>query len=172
MTPDQPVLIGIVFATAGWLYTARRARSLARKQHTVNVMLQAAFNKEFRGSLVALAPHIKAKKCPDLEANDDLRAHVRFVLNHYEFVAAGLRAGDFDERLVRDSERGTIVALFETFQEHVWKQRDSRQRMTLYEHLEWLHGRWQRTPPNWFQRTCEAALARPWQGQRANPHAK
>jgi hypothetical protein len=47
---DSPtaILIGAGLATCGWLYGARRARTLPRKQHTVNVMLQAAFNQSYR----------------------------------------------------------------------------------------------------------------------------
>ena len=111
MDTSTAALVGAALATCGWLYTARRARTLSRKQHTVTVMLQASLNKEFRDALLVISDAMKNGACPDLEAdeNKELRFSMRFVTNHYEFVAAGLRNGDFDERLVRDSERGVIV---------------------------------------------------------------
>jgi hypothetical protein len=165
-------LVGAGLATCGWLYTARRARTLSRKQHTVSVMLQASLNKEFRDALVAISDAIKSGQCPDLESEDHrgLRQAMRFVANHYEFVAAGLRNGDFDERLVRDSERGTILNIFKFFEGHIYGLRKSRDRMTIYENLEWLHIRWTKKPPGMFQALVEWVRQQPYGGARANPH--
>jgi hypothetical protein len=159
--PETAVLIGASLATAGWLYTARRARMLSRKQHTVNIMLQASLNKDFRITRHMIGPHLRNKNLPsNLEEDEhkELQESVRMVANHYEFMAAGVRNGDFDERLLKDSERGTIVALFEGIEGYVWQMRTDRSRMAIYEHLEWLHGRWtQKRPP----RTClQTVIAR------------
>jgi Domain of unknown function (DUF4760) len=114
MDTATAALIGAALATAGWLYTARRARTLSRKQHSVSVMLQASFNSEFQGFVKTVAEHIKANDIAQrIGAGDDtLRMATRRVLNHYEFIASGLRNGDFDERLVMDSERSAIIQLF------------------------------------------------------------
>ncbi len=162
------VLIGAGAATTGWLYTARRSRTLAKKQHTINVILQTNFNKEFLDSRAAIAPHLKNGSCPDdviNGANDELRRHFRNILNHYEFVSAGLRNGDFEEKLVKDSERGTYIALYRCCEKYIWSVRDSRKRMTIYEHLEWIHNRWEAKPPGRIQRTIERVRGRPFYGK-------
>jgi Domain of unknown function (DUF4760) len=169
MQPQIAILIGAALATVGWLYTARRARALSRKQHTVNIMLQASLNKDFRDTLDRIGPYLRRKNLPDLENNEyqELKLDVRMIGNHYEFMAAGVRNGDFDERLLRDSERGTIVMLFEGLEAHVWQLRNSRSRMAIYEHLEWLHGRWTQKRPAWWQRALEWCIGRPIAGKRA-----
>jgi hypothetical protein len=173
METTWAILIGSAFATCGWIYSARRARTLSRKQHTVTVMLQASLNKEFREALLSISDAITAGKCPDLSNNDhkNLRIAMRFVSNHYEFISAGLRNGDFDERLIRDSERGVIIKIYSFFEGHIYSLRLSRDRQTIYENLEWLNVRWTKNPPGVIQQTIEWIVQQPFGGKRVNPHA-
>lgn len=174
MEASTAILIGAGLATAGWLYTARRARTLSRKQHTVNVMLHSSLNTTFLEAKSKLVPHLRNNEVPDdviTGVNESLRYHFRLVLNHYEFVAAGIRNGDMDEQLVRDSERSTVLMLFKACKKYIWTLRDERSRMTMYEHMEWLHVRWEEKPPKRLQRCTEWILQRPFPGKRQNPHA-
>jgi hypothetical protein len=113
----------------------------------------------------------KGKISKDLkDAEDDTdRNALRRVLNHYEFIATGLRNGDFDERLVRDSERAAILTLFEKSQDFIWNLRDARRRITIYENIEWLYSRWEKSPPSHMQQCAEWIVGRPFPGRRANP---
>jgi hypothetical protein len=114
MEPSLAILIGAVFATLGWLYTARRSRVLARKQHTINILLQTSFNKEFGDSFRTVADML-AKPCPDL-TQPDLKEewyHYIRMMNYYEFTAVGIRYGDLDERLIRESHRTNTIKPFE-----------------------------------------------------------
>ncbi len=168
MSVEAAILFGAALATIGWLYTGRRQRTVARKHHTFNTVLQANFNKDFQNSLKTTAPHLKKKECPDLENEDNKSVYYCFrtLLNHYEFIAAGIRNGDVDEQLIRDSERSSILALFETCHDHIYSLRDNRDRQTAYEHIEWLHRRWTKHPPNRAQALIEWARGRPFQGKR------
>ena len=172
MDTATAALVGSALATCGWIYSARRARTLSRKQHTVTVMLQASVNKEFREALVTISDAMAAGQCPDLSAENHkpLRMAMRFVSNHYEFISAGLRNGDFDERLVRDSERGVILKMYSFFEPHIYSLRKSRDRMTIYENLEWLSKRWTKKPPGRLQSVIETIRQQPFGGKRANPH--
>ncbi|MGO8839599.1 MAG: DUF4760 domain-containing protein [Methyloceanibacter sp.] len=85
-------------------------------------------------------------------------------------MAAGLRNGDFDENLVRDSERGTILSLVNACEKLIWKLRDERKRQSIYEHLEWLRRRWETKPPSWWQRLIEWCISRPLPGRKYDPH--
>jgi hypothetical protein len=168
MSTEAAILIGAALATLGWLYTGRKARTLSRKQHTINIMVQASFNKEFREAFALIAPQIRAKQCIDFndKNHEALVDAYRRVLNHYEFMAAGLRNGDLDEALLRDSERGTILNLIETCQENIFKLRTSRRRQSIYEHLEWLYRRWESNPPGRVARCWEYFLNKPIAGPR------
>ena len=169
MEPSSAILVGAALATTGWIYTARRSRNLAKKQHTINVILQTNFNAKFLESREKIVPHIRLGSCPEDvidETNEELRKHFRDILNHYEFVSAGLRNGDFEERLVKDSERGTYVAIYACCEKYIWRLRNSRKRMTIYEHLEWVHNRWETSPPRRVQRFFEWVRGRPFYGKR------
>jgi len=168
MTTDTAVLMAAGLATLGWLYTGRRARTLSRKQHTINILTQASFNKDWRDAMERISPILKDKKLPDLaaEPNGANAGAIRMVLNHYEFIAAGLRNGDFDESLVRDSQRGTILTLVEVCGPHIYNLRNSRQRQSVYEHIEWLSSRWTTNKPGWVRRCAEWCRGRPFSGRR------
>jgi hypothetical protein len=143
MDTATAALISASLATTGWLYAARRARVVSKKQHTVSVMLHASFNRDFQNCIKLMRPFLVAQNLPaTFENQDELRESVRIVLNHYEFIAAGLRNGDFDESLMRDSERGAIIQLYAGCKNFIWALRDNRDRMSIYEHLEWLYDRW------------------------------
>jgi hypothetical protein len=166
---ETAILIGAGLGTLGWLYTARRARTLAKKQHTVSIMLQASMNKRHQSAQEAIAPHLNDRNLPNLQdaENEPLKMDFRLVLNHYEFIAAGLRNGDFDEQLMYDSERGSIVTLVEVCNAYIFSLRDTRQRQSIYENLEWLHGRWGKHPPRWYCRFVEWVRGRPLKGKKA-----
>jgi hypothetical protein len=173
MDTSIAILTGAGLATLGWIYTARRSRTLSRKQHTVNVMLHTSLNATFLDAKSKLVPHLRAMSVPDdviTGKDEELRYHFRLVLNHYEFVAAGIRDGDMDEQLVRDSERSTVLLLFKACEKYIWAMRDERSRMTMYEHLEWIHTRWDNKPPKRFQRCVEWTIQRPYAGKRHDPH--
>jgi hypothetical protein len=170
MAPETAVLIGAALATTGWLYTARRSRALARKQHTITVILQTNFNAHFLTARAKITPAIRSGELPS-EQDQEFYSALRDVLNHYEFVSAGLRNGDFDERLIRDSERGAYIALYEVFKPHIWRLRNSRKRMTIYEHLEWVYCRWHE-PPGRVRRCVEYVRGRPLRGWLDTTDAK
>ena len=134
-------------------------------------MIQASFNKEFLEARNALAPHLKECVFPqDVMdgGNEDLRTKFREILNHYEFVAAAIRNGDLDERLIKDSERSSCMQLYRCCEAYIWALRDSRDRMSIYEHLEWLYQRWEVKQPGWLQRQWEAFRDAPMYGKRNN----
>lgn len=168
MNTEIAILTGATLASIGWIYTGRRSRTLSKKQHTINVILSANFNDEFLKKREKIAPYVKDKKCPKEiinGENPDLKAVFRDILNHYEFVSAGLRNGDFDEKLIKDSEKSTYISLFECCEDYIWSLRNNRDRMSIYEHLEWLHHRWQKKPPNILIRICEAVRGKPFYGK-------
>ena len=158
----------IAVAVVGWMWNSRRQRNASRKQHTFNALLHVSFNNEYRESLVAARPYLtREKEYTGDEPDDELQTKITFLLNHFEFIAAGIRNGDIDEGLFRDSERGTMVCAFEAFEAHIYSVRSRRGREAIYEHIEWLYERWLRNPPGRIQRFKELCLGRPVYGKRA-----
>ena len=170
LASQEAVLIAAALATLGWLYSARKSRTLAKKQHTLNVMLQATFNKEFREAQTVVRPCLIEKKCPDIhQPSTPEREAFRMVLNHYELLAAGIRNGDFDERMVLDTQRGAMIDAFEVCRDVIYKMRDARRRQTVYEHLEWLYKRWEKSPPHTVVAFLEWLKGSPFSGRRTSP---
>jgi hypothetical protein len=161
-------LAAAALATAGWLYAARRQRALSRKQHTFNALLQTSFNAQYQAALVAIGKYLAAGKLPALDADEhaDLRKNVVFLLNHYEFLSAGIRNGDISERLLRDSEKSTILRLFAVSEPFIVSLRDLRRRPSAYEHIEWLCDRWEHKPPARIQWTMEMIRGRAYYHSR------
>lgn len=162
MDTFHAILITGLLATIGWYYTARRTWALSRKQHTINIILQANFDDGFIGDRDAVAPLVREGAItPHKVAEQGLTEKFRRVLNHHEFVAAAVRAGDIEEGMLKDAEAGLYVQLVEASRDYIRHQRNEANRPTLYEHLEWLHARWSLDPPNPWQRVWERVAERP-----------
>lgn len=172
MHTSYAILIGAALATLGWLYTSHRGRTLAKKQQTITVMMMANFNEKFLGSRAAITEYVKGnKKLPEniMDADHaDLKAELRHVMNHYEFVAAALRNGDLDEKLVKDSERSTLLMVYGNLEEYIWSLRTGRDRESIYEHLQWIHNRWEKKPPSFIIKFFEFLRGKPFYGSTKN----
>lgn len=160
------ILVAAILATWGWLHIGRRQRMVMRTQHTFNALLQASFAKSFRDALTEVGPYIRAGKFPDSadDEYEELRPQIQFLLNYYEILAAGIRNGEMSERLLKDTDRGTILSLFEVAESsgYIASIRDQRKRKRIFEHLEWLYDRWHERPPPLWQRVIEALRGRPF----------
>ena len=159
------VLAAAALATCGWLYTARRARHLARKQHTLNLASQQLFNKEFRDAWATVSDALRDARIPDIGVATPEGAALQWVLNYFELVAAGVRSGDFDEQLVRDTSRGALLSIWAACEPKIMALRSTRARAAIYEHLEWLRDRWCAPPPGWV-RALEWVRGKPFSGRR------
>jgi hypothetical protein len=156
-------IFGIAFATTGWVWSTKRARSLSRKQHTFNALLQSRFNAQYQEAHGVMRHHIKSGKKVELSKikNKEFDGKLTFILNHYEFLSAGVRNGDISEQLLKDSQRSVIVSLFEFAEPYIQNLRNDRHKQALFEHLEWLYMRWKGAPPDFVQKVCELLISRP-----------
>lgn len=170
MTEADAILItaGVATAgaTAGWIYTARWHRLNSRKGHTFNAILQATSSIEYRNAFGKIAPLLaqKRKITKNQYNKPDIKDALRFLLNYYEVLAAGIRIGDIDEKLLIYTEKGLILKLLDQADLYIQSLITTRDRATIYEHLEWLHKRW-KTPLGWWQRLWEWIRLKPIEGQ-------
>ena len=165
LQPEYAILIGALFATIGWLYSARRARMLSKKQHTMTLMITSNFNDGFLNDRKRISPNLlKTVQMPEIFSSKEeieIQTSLRRVLNHYEFVSAGIRNGDVDEELFKLSERGTIIMVFSNMEDYILKLRNKRGRKLIYEHIEWLYYRWNNQKIGLSQKIVEKIRARP-----------
>ena len=138
------VLTGIVgavaalLATVGWLFQRHTAAGLARKQHTINVLLSLQNSELYNTHRVNMRtryPPSRRLTTDQAERINTLatRTHeyafdartgravyppedsAMFILNYYEFIAISVMRGDMDEHMVRTTEEPTIKSLVTRF---------------------------------------------------------
>ncbi len=169
MAIELPIAILITggLATAGWIHASRRQRGLSRKQHTFDALLTTSLDHTYQRAYGRVSSAMRHGPCPDdLGKQPKLFHDLAMLLNFYEFMAAGLRNGDIDERLLRDSEGGFILALYRWAEAYVFGTRSRRERAAIYEHYEWLYDRWEAKPIGRMARAVEYIRLRPLYGRR------
>ena len=171
LSPRDLILVSsIVIAFSTWILSARSTLLHKRNQHTINTMLHANFSDSFGHARSAVAVVMKSAEIPDdfldKEIYSTQRDSVRVILNHYEFVCAGMRLGNFDERTIINCEKYSIIRYYEFFKPYIKVLREQRGRRNIYEHLEWTHARWCTPKFNIFIWAWEKLTARPYFGKR------
>lgn len=74
---------------------------------------------------------------------------IQIVLNNYEFTAAGIKEGAFDEKIYKRTKYSLILRDWNAFSGYIAELRRAKNRNTLYMEFEWLAKRWGNRPiPN------------------------
>ena len=133
----------------------------SRKQHTVNVLFHTRLSSEFlkrTGIIKQHFPGILPITCDALETvsakttpeKSPMEA-VKFMLNYYEFVAAGIRHGDLDNRLVCDCLCTALCTFFDRCEDVIKnargedaKGRPVEEKARIFRNLIWLRVKWSR----------------------------
>ncbi|TVT61093.1 MAG: DUF4760 domain-containing protein [Azoarcus sp. PHD] len=153
-------IAGILIAASGWVVTSFVNLHNARRQHTVNVLLQSRLSQAYQQRLrdvvksFPVTPTITKIEMGDWNVEDKGEAidGVKYLLNYFEFVAVGIRTDDLDEKTLRMSLRGILTTLCDMAQVYIQYQRgelaenDGYPSNQSYEHLIWLRQRWTRRP--------------------------
>lgn len=146
-------------ATIGWVVTNYLAMSNARVSHSLNAILQLMTSKEFqenRRNIFATIPYndslnevahlermlilYRAYDALDGFKKDQIPAidSIRYVFNYFEYLARGVRAGEFDNNIVAETISPMIERFYTDYRLVFWWSRVSIGRDDIYEHLEWL----------------------------------
>lgn len=146
---------GVVSAICGWIVAGMITVRNSTKQHTMNLLLESrlsptymqyanAINSNFfepcgTPRMVPIGAYIEG------ESEDQYRA-LTFILNYFEFVAVGIRCGDLDERIVKNTYRGIFINLVTISDRIICHQRRDDGKTVgkpkCLEHLLWLDRRW------------------------------
>ena len=151
-------IAGILAAATGWVVTSMVNLHNARRQHTVNVLLQSRLSQAYQQRLrdvvkaFPVTPKVTPIKAGDWDVAENLEAidGVKYLLNYFEFVAVGIRTGDLDEKTLKMSLRGILITLCDMADIYIRYQRgeldenDGYPSKRSYEHMLWLRDRWKR----------------------------
>lgn len=134
-----PVIIAMWAASIGWLVHFKMSSKVHRTNNSFAIIMEMRKNSEFlkRNEMIAkhfppgvdeiptkYRPYFCPKVCGSIllskgneDAKDDVDAirAVRYMLNYYEFIASGIRAGDLDEKLIFDTLHSVIVSQYDRF---------------------------------------------------------
>ena len=141
-------VVGVLAAVCGWLIAGIINLRNSIRQHTISTLLQSRLSATYMQYADKLSKHYgdyeaRKRADPDLEENATDNADIlalRYILNYFEFIAIGIKRGDLDEGMLRDSLRG--ILLKNVSMSMPWIRAEQRQSARLYENLLWLHGRW------------------------------
>ncbi|MEO1240176.1 MAG: DUF4760 domain-containing protein, partial [Pseudomonadota bacterium] len=64
-----------------------------------------------------------------------------FILNQYEFIAAGIREGIIDEGLIKATMRSAVIDLCMTYQQEILAIRSNPEHRSAFANLAWLYKR-------------------------------
>lgn len=146
-------------ATLGWIVTNWLSRDAAKTTHTLNAVIQLITSKEFqdhRRNIFADIPYNETlseiehvdrmldlydaydqkgaftkDRCPTIDS-------IRYVFNYFEYVARGIRANEFDNRIVRETIGTMIFRFYDDYKLVFVRSRLEEDQREIYEHLSWL----------------------------------
>lgn len=141
-------VVGVMAAVCGWLIAGIINLRNSIRQHTISTLLQSRLSATYMQYADKLSKHYgdyeaRKRADPDLQENATENADIlalRYILNYFEFIAIGIKRGDLDEGMLRDSLRG--ILLKNVSMSMPWISEQQSQSAHLYENLLWLHGRW------------------------------
>ncbi|HVR51104.1 MAG TPA: DUF4760 domain-containing protein [Pseudorhodoferax sp.] len=147
-------IVTIAVAILVWIGTSYVTVRNSVKQHTMNVLLESrlsetylrhakAVARAFQNQNGALTPMTQAEyndPPPEIDFGS-----LNYQLNYFEFIAVGIRHGDLDESLLKESMRGIVCSVFciaDVYIQNCRKGSEDPKRTKTFEHLCWLHRRW------------------------------
>lgn len=150
----QPVITAAaaVVGVVTFLLNTWQTQRHQRKQHTIRILLETRLSAEYRGLLSSRSKNFPAGT--SISPKDFDLAHsgqcgpeskrsansLVAILNHYEFIAVAIDAGDLDEQMMRRTVRGLMCNLVHDCRYLIPHFQSSNSR--LYEALVDLFNRW------------------------------
>lgn len=134
-------VIGVLIA--GWLSIHNSIR-----QHTISTLLDSRLSGTYMHYADILSRHYsdyesRRNNNPALREEPTDKVDIlalRYILNYFEFIAIGVKRGDFDEDTLRDSLRSILRKNVKMSM--AWIRLEQSQNPRLYTNLLWLYRRW------------------------------
>jgi hypothetical protein len=152
-------LAALVGASTQWALTSLLTLYSARRQHTINVLLQSRLSMAYQDRLKEVikvyptVPVVAKVKRGDWNEPEKVEAleGIKYLLNYFEFVAIGIRAGDLDEKTLHRSLGDIVIALTDVAEQYIRFVRgelpsnDGFPSTNAYTEVMWLKERWKKT---------------------------
>ena len=140
------ILVSILIAT----YIVYNNEKLAKKRATIDLVLHQKNDTDLSSALDllrALDMDIGLAEYASMENKESSEYKaILVVLNHYEFVATGIKEKAFDENVYKRMVYGILVRDWVALKGFVAEIRQSRNRNTLFQEFQWLAERWIKKP--------------------------
>lgn len=147
-TEHMLAAIGLAGAVSGWMATGWINLRNSIRQHTITTLLQSRLSATYMGYADELSKHYasfeaRRKANPAMRESPTDNVNVlalRYILNYFEFIAIGIKRGDLDEDMLRDSLRSILRKNVEM--SRTWIMASRVENKHFYSHVLWLHDRW------------------------------
>ncbi len=153
------VLLSAVAAVAGWIFSAMVTIRNSIKQHTINTLLQSRLSATYMENARAVSLryfgisgklHLLTTEEINTPQPEYKLQELGYLLNYLEFIAAAIRFGDLDEKLMRMTLRGMVCNTYEVAKVLIESNRTSMPTTPgkppapskTFEHLAWLYRFW------------------------------
>lgn len=160
-TPDSGMatLVGvfIVFMSTGlgWLINTKNSHNKHKISHTFKVLLESRLSSTFQNKLNELQsqypPSIELDKddvnlfINDMKSLDDKKKKAiyaaQYILDFYEFIAAGIFSGDLDDDFLYQNARGFVIGMWGKSSHLIRERQKSQPKVWLQ--LQKLVERWE-----------------------------
>ncbi|WP_139851471.1 DUF4760 domain-containing protein [Acinetobacter pullicarnis] len=143
------ISLGILAAVFGWLFTYRGQVLTATRSHSIQTLMASRLSNEYMEQVRFATEVYNNYKNNNLnqishaefnELTGEKIAAILYLLNYLEFISVGIRFGDLDEKLMKNTMKSIIGANY-TFFEQIIKEKQAKS-PSLYEHLTALNNRW------------------------------
>jgi hypothetical protein len=145
---DGMLALGVFVAT----FSVLTARSIARKKQSADLLLASRGDQLLHAGHAAIRNYydagdknIRVLATPEHFEGSEARA-VRYVLNHYEVVSIGIRAGIYDEEMIKNCWYTEVVQTYDKTVPLIAAARGRSPTSTVLQEFEWLAKRWRRRP--------------------------
>jgi hypothetical protein len=155
-TRDWLFLISLMTGITGWVCSAFISLRNSIKQHTVSIYVQSRLSSPYAETIKRVnLMHFSIGCTPDpipteifaSPDNAELMHDINTVLNYFEFIAVGIRHGDFDELVLKDIMHGMIINMCLKASLYIKFLRSGESGIggvRSFEHLLWLEKRWEK----------------------------
>lgn len=136
------VMAGVLIA----LLSFRKTIELAKKKQSSDLVFAGRNDKDFVGGIAALK---RRKQAGDIKELAFARNYgqqdalsVSYILNYFEAISVGISQGIYDESILSNNYRGTVVKIWSYAAEYVLKLRKVQANPAIYRNLQLMAERW------------------------------
>lgn len=122
----------------------------AKKRATIDLVLHELCNAEIIEAKKHIADYHNNKtdftqlSCEEHKAKQE-NVYIRTILNNYEFIAAGIKEGAFDEEIYKRMKRSILIRDWDALAAYVTEIRRRTGREKIYIEMQWLAERWKKS---------------------------